>query len=79
MARTPAKGPTKVRFIGTPDQFVTGYPQGELVIGDRDAPSEGQITPQTARDLLASGLYAADGSAIPESEAAATSAEGGPA
>lgn len=54
---THATQATKLRFVGSPDHYVDGVPQGDLAIVATPA-DETQVTPERALELVATGLYA---------------------
>lgn len=57
----PPKKAARLRFIGSADSFVAGVPQCDLEVVD-EALELGQVTPDEAKTLIASGLYVEDSS-----------------
>lgn len=58
---------TKIRFIGSADQYVAGVPQADLDIVET-ATIETQVTLERARELVATRLYVPEGGDLPRPE-----------
>lgn len=71
--KSQAKTATKLRFIGTPDHYVAGVPQGEVAIVETPI-DETQVTLARARELVATHLYAPVDGDLPPAEPAPSEA-----
>lgn len=63
--RTTKQQATRLKFVGQPDSYVSGVPQGDLTVVDRPV-SETEVTPERARELVATGLYEPHDGVLPE-------------
>lgn len=58
---------TKLRFVGNPDQYVSGVPRADLDIVETPT-TETQVTPARARELVATRLFAPAEGELPRAE-----------
>lgn len=57
----------KLRWVGTRDEYVAGVPLSDLDVVQTPV-TETQVTPERARELVATRLYVPEGGDLPQPE-----------